>query len=84
MTDVDVRVLFNRDDIAFRLAWYDRFADTLSVDSLLAREQGYGADDTYPAFFPGGERVRGWFADAAEVMLPVASALGRYEKPAAS
>ena len=71
VTDVDVRVLFNRDDIAFRLAWYDRFADTLSVDSLLALEQGYGAEDTYPTLFPGGERVRGWFADAAEVMLPV-------------
>jgi mono/diheme cytochrome c family protein len=71
VTDVDVRVLFNGDDIAFRLAWYDRFADTMSVDSVLVLEQGYGADDTYPALFPEGARVRGWFADAVEVMLPV-------------
>ena len=71
VTDVDVRVLFNGDDIAFRLAWYDRFADTMSVDSALAVEEGYGADDTYPVLFPGGERVRGWFSDAVEVMLPV-------------
>lgn len=71
VTDVDVRVLFNGDDIAFRLAWYDRFADTMSVDSLLAVEEGYSADDTYPVLFPGGERVRGWFSDAVEVMLPV-------------
>ncbi len=71
VTDVDVRALFNDQEIAFRLAWYDRFADTASVDSLLARSEGYSADDTYPVLFPDGERVRGWFADAAEVMFPV-------------
>lgn len=71
VTDVDVRVLFNDEDIALRLAWYDRFADTASVDSLLALTEGYSADDTYPVLFPDGERVRGRFADAAEVMFPV-------------
>ena len=71
VTDVDVRVLFNDQEIAIRLEWYDRFADTASVDSLLASAEGYSADDTYPVLFPDGERVRGWFADAAEVMFPV-------------
>ena len=71
VTDVDVRALFNDEEIALRLAWYDRFADTASVDSLLALAEGYSADDTYPVLFPDGERVRGWFADAAEVMFPV-------------
>lgn len=71
VTDVDVRALFNDQEIALRLAWYDRFADTASVDSLLALAEGYSADDTYPVLFPDGERVRGWYADAAEVMFPV-------------
>jgi len=71
VTDVFVRVAFNEDEVAFRLAWDDRFADTLAVDSMRALTEGYSADDTYPVVFPDGERVRGWFADAAEIMIPV-------------
>ena len=71
VTDVSVRVAFNEDEIAFRLAWDDRFADTLAVDSMRALTEGYSVDDTYPVVFPDGERVRGWFADAAEIMIPV-------------
>jgi DMSO reductase family type II enzyme heme b subunit len=71
VTDVSVRVAFNEDEIAFRLAWDDRFADTLAVDSMRAFTEGYSVDDTYPVVFPDGERVRGWFADAAEIMIPV-------------
>lgn len=71
VTDISVRVAFNEDEIAFRLAWDDRFADTLAVDSALALSEGYTAADTYPVLFPDGERVRGWFPDAAEIMIPV-------------
>ena len=71
VTDISVRVAFNEDEVAFRLAWDDRFADTLAVDSTRAMAEGYSADDTYPVIFPDGERVRGWFADAVEVMIPV-------------
>ncbi len=75
VTDLAVRVLFNEDEIAFRLAWDDRFADTTAVDSLLSLSEGWSADDTYPRLFPDGGRVRGYFSDAAEVMIPV-----RYEE----
>ena len=71
VTDLVVRVLFNENEIALRLAWNDRFADTTSQDSLLALAEGWGADDTYPVLFPEGQRVRGYFNDAAEVMIPV-------------
>lgn len=71
VTDISVRVAFNADEIAFRLAWDDRFADTLAADPELALAEGYSADDTYPALFPDGQRVRGRYPDAAEVMIPV-------------
>ena len=71
VTDLVVRVLFNENEIALRLAWNDRFADTTSQDSLLALAEGWSADDTYPLLFPEGQRVRGYFNDAAEVMIPV-------------
>ncbi|MEE9534882.1 MAG: c-type cytochrome [Acidimicrobiia bacterium] len=75
VTDLAIRVLFNEDQIALRLAWDDRFADTIAVDSVLALAEGWSADDTYPVLFPDGQRVRGYFSDAAEVMIPV-----RYEE----
>ena len=71
VTDVSVRVAFNEEEVAFRLAWDDRFADTLAVDSLRALAEGYSADDTYPVVFPDGERIRGMYADAVEIMMPV-------------
>ena len=70
VTDIFVRAAFNADEIAFRLAWDDRFADTLAADPELALAEGYSADDTYPILFPDGERVRGRYPDAAEVMIP--------------
>tara|TARA_Y100000590_G_scaffold319747_3_gene361832 strand:- start:6416 stop:8113 length:1698 start_codon:yes stop_codon:yes gene_type:complete len=74
VTDIAVKVLFNEDEIAFRLAWDDRFADTTSADSVLVLAEGWTADDTYPVLFPDGQRMRGYFSDAVEVMIPV-----RYE-----
>ncbi len=71
VTDISIRVAFNADEIAFRLAWDDRFADTLAADPELALAEGYTADDTYPVLFPDGERVRGRYPDAAEIMIPV-------------
>jgi mono/diheme cytochrome c family protein len=71
VTDLTVNALFNKEELALRLAWDDPFADTASVDSVQAHAEGWSADDTYPVILPDGERVRGYFSDAAEVMMPV-------------
>lgn len=73
VTDLAVRTVYNAEEIAFRLAWDDRFADTVSVDSMVARAEGWEADDTYPVVYPDAMRRRGAFADAIEVMFPVRS-----------
>ncbi|MFQ5551032.1 MAG: ethylbenzene dehydrogenase-related protein, partial [Gemmatimonadales bacterium] len=71
VTDLSVRVLFNETEVALRLSWDDRFADTAAVDSARAAVEGWQPDDTYPVLYPDNRRVRGAFADAVEVMLPV-------------
>ena len=75
VTDLAVRAVYNSEEVALRLAWNDRFADTVSVDSVEVLAAGWEADDTYPVLYPDGERVRGVYPDAAEIMFPV-----RYEE----
>ncbi len=71
VTDLAVRAVYNAEEIALRLVWDDRFADTASVDSADAEAAGWEADDSYPRIYPDGQRVRGMYADAAEIMFPV-------------
>jgi DMSO reductase family type II enzyme heme b subunit len=71
VTDLSVRAIYNTEEIALLLAWNDRFADTTSVDSADATAAGWEADDTYSMLYPDGQRMRGTFPDAAEIMFPV-------------
>jgi hypothetical protein len=71
VTDLAVRAVYNAEEVALRLVWGDRFADTLSTDSAEALAAGWDAGNTFPAIYPDGERVRGMYPDAVEVMFPV-------------
>jgi len=71
VTDLTVQALYDDSEVALRLAWADRFADTTRADTAAAAEEGWSADDSYPALYPDTRRVRGTFSDAVEVMLPV-------------
>ena len=71
VTDLTVQATYNADELALRLVWDDRFADTASVDSAAAMAAGWEADDTFPRIYPDGQRVRGTYSDAAEVMFPI-------------
>jgi hypothetical protein len=71
VTDLSVWAVYNSEEIVLRLAWNDRFADTVSVDSVEVTAAGWEADDTYPVLYPDGQRIRGTFPDAAEIMFPV-------------
>jgi hypothetical protein len=71
VTDLSVWAAYNSEEIVLRLAWNDRFADTVSVDSVEVTAAGWEADDTYPVLYPDGQRIRGTFPDAAEIMFPV-------------
>ena len=71
VTDLSVWAVYNAEEIVLRLAWDDRFADTVSVDSVEVMAAGWEADDTYPVLYPDGQRTRGTFPDAAEIMFPV-------------
>ncbi len=71
VTDLAVRAVYNSQEVALRLAWNDRFADTVSVDSVDVMAEGWEADDTFPVLYPDGQRTRGVYPDAAEIMFPV-------------
>lgn len=70
VTDLQVQAAFDEREIALRLTWDDRSPDAAPADSARAAAEGWSADDTYPRLYPGGERIRGVFSDAIEVMLP--------------
>ncbi len=70
VSDLRVRAVYNAELIALRLAWDDRFADTLPADTARAFVEGWQAEDTYPVLYPDGRRVRGVFPDAAEIVFP--------------
>ncbi len=70
VTDLTVRAVHTAEQVALRLEWNDRFADSASVDPALALADGWSADDTYPVLYPEGERVRGVYSDALEIMFP--------------
>jgi mono/diheme cytochrome c family protein len=70
VSDLRVRAVYNAELIALRLAWDDRFADTLPADTARAFVEGWQAEDTYPVLYPDGRRVRGVFPDAAEMVFP--------------
>ena len=77
VTDISVQVLYNADEVALRLAWDDRLADTLAADSARAAKEGWSADDTYPVLYRDGFRARGFFPDAVEVMIPLRHGVSR-------
>ena len=70
VTDLRVQALYTVEEVAIRLSWNDRAADSTQADTALAALEGWTADDTYPVIFPGGERRRGTFRDVLEVMFP--------------
>ncbi|MFQ5680184.1 MAG: c-type cytochrome [Gemmatimonadota bacterium] len=70
VTELAVQALYNAEEIVLRLTWDDRFADTLPADEARALAEGWEAEDTYPELYPGGARLRGTYADAAEILLP--------------
>jgi hypothetical protein len=71
VTDLAVRAVYNAEEIALRLSWNDRFADTVAADSARAIAQGWEAGETFPVLYPDGERMRDTFPDAAEIVFPV-------------
>lgn len=70
VTDVQVQAMYNIDEVALRIRWNDRTADTIPGDPLRETAEGWTADDTYPVIFPGGERERGTYPDILEVLFP--------------
>jgi mono/diheme cytochrome c family protein len=70
VTDLVVQAMYNAEEIALRVSWNDRAADSVPAEALLAEVEGWTAGDTYPVMFPDGERRRGWYRDALEVLFP--------------
>lgn len=70
VSDLAVRALYSASEIALRLSWNDPYADTIPADPARANAEGWTADDSWPALFPDGQRRRGVYPDAVEVMLP--------------
>ena len=70
VTDLRVQAVYSADEIALRIRWNDRTADTISADAARATAEGWTGDDTYAAIFLDGERRRGSFHDAMEVLFP--------------
>lgn len=70
VSDLSVRALYDGSEVALLLSWNDRSLDSLPGDSAQARADGWSFDDTYPVLLPETVRVRGSYADAAEIMLP--------------
>lgn len=70
VTDLVVQAMYNEEEVALRIAWNDRTADSIPVDGTRAPAEGWTADDTYPVIFPDGERRRGSYRDELEVVVP--------------
>lgn len=70
VTELSVRALYDEDELAIRLSWSDRSADTLPGEPEIARAEGWSSQETFPAVYPEGRRVRGTFADAVEAIFP--------------
>ncbi len=70
VTDLVVQAMYNTEEIALRVGWNDRTADSLQTDSALGGVEGWTADDSYPVVLPDGERRRGRYRDVVEVMFP--------------
>ncbi len=70
ITDLAVQAMYNTDEIALRIMWNDRTADSIQVDATQAKVEGWTADDTYPVIYPAGERQRGSYRDGLEVLFP--------------
>ena len=70
ITDLVVQAMYNAEEVALRIGWNDRTADSIPVDDTRAPAEGWTADDTYPVIFPDGERRRGSYPDAVEVLFP--------------
>jgi mono/diheme cytochrome c family protein len=72
VTDIAVTAMYNTEEIALRIEWNDRVADSVPADGALAQLEGWTADESYPEMFPDGTRVRGRYRDMLEVMFPEA------------
>ncbi len=73
ITDLAVQAMYNKQEIALRVRWNDRTADSIHVDAGQATEEGWTADDTYPVIYPSGERQRGSYRDVLEILFPASN-----------
>lgn len=70
VTDLEIRALYDADEIALRVAWNDPVADVEPGDVRRGAVEGWTAEDSYPPLFPDGERRRGAYRDELEVVFP--------------
>lgn len=70
VTDLFVQALYDADEIAFRVGWNDAVADSLERNPGQADTEGWDPDPGYPRLFPAGERRRGRYRDALEILFP--------------
>jgi len=70
VTDLMVQAMYNTEEMALRVSWNDRTADSTTATAMQATAEGWMADDTYPIIFPDGERRRGSYRDVLEVLYP--------------
>jgi mono/diheme cytochrome c family protein len=72
VTDLLVQALYGSDEVALRIRWNDRTADTIPGTSSSAAREGWTSDDTWPVLFPDGRRERATYRDALEILFPAA------------
>jgi mono/diheme cytochrome c family protein len=70
ITDLAVQAMYDDEALVLRLRWDDQFADSIPGDPARAKIEGWSADDTWPVLLPGGERRRGTYRDALELLFP--------------
>lgn len=74
VTDLAVQAMYDADEVVLRFRWDDQAADSVPGDQARAAIEGWSADDTWPVILPGGERRRGIYRDALEMLFPSSSA----------
>ncbi|MFV1986967.1 MAG: c-type cytochrome [Gemmatimonadota bacterium] len=70
VSGLSVRALYGEREVAVRLTWNDRTADSVPADPARALAEGWTAQESWPRLFPDGRRARGSFPDAVEVLFP--------------
>jgi len=69
-SEIAVRALYNDREIALRLNWNDRTADSLNADPERALAEGWTAEHPWARPFAGGPEDRATLPDEVEVQVP--------------